>query len=139
MAQYFPATFRRQTEWIVAHRERHNIQFVAHEGDITNNNAPAEWANAKEAMGVLSDAGMPYSLLPGNHDLGAGGKTADRSTLLNDYFTPRDYRHSRAVGYFEEGRMENSWHEVSTPTGDMLDRVRSSSARGMPCSPGPTR
>src|SRR5687768_5706111 len=58
MAQFFPEAFMRQTEWIVAHRERHDIRFVAHEGDITNNNAPAEWVNAQRAMRVLSDAGI---------------------------------------------------------------------------------
>lgn len=120
LSQHFPAAFMRQTEWIVSHRERHDIRFVVHEGDITNNNAPAEWQNARQAMGVLSEAGIPYSLLPGNHDLGVGGKATDRTTLLNDYFNPTDYRHSRAVDYFETGRMENSWHEVSTPTGEWL-------------------
>jgi 3',5'-cyclic AMP phosphodiesterase CpdA len=120
MAQHFPAAFIRQTEWIVAHRERHDIRFVVHEGDITNNNAPAEWENAREAMSRLSSAGIPYALLPGNHDLGIGGKAADRSTLLNDYFDSNDYRHSRSVGYFESGRMENSWHKFVTPLGEFL-------------------
>lgn len=116
----FPAVYVRQTEWIVAHREPHDIRFVIHEGDITNNNTLEQWENAREAMRRLSDAGVPYALLPGNHDLGPGGKSTDRTTLLNDYFGIRDYRHSRAVGYFQPERMENSWHEVATPAGDLL-------------------
>ncbi|HEX2860209.1 MAG TPA: metallophosphoesterase [Lacunisphaera sp.] len=120
LAKDFPEAFVRQTEWIVAHRERHDIRFVLHEGDITNNNTPAQWRNARDAMNRLGDAGIPYALLPGNHDLGADGKCTDRTTLLNDYFTAHDYRHSRAVRYFEPGRMENSAHELQTPAGDLL-------------------
>lgn len=120
MAKDFPAAYVRQTEWVAAHRRRHDIRFVIHEGDITNNNTPGQWQNAREAMRRLSDAGIPYALLPGNHDLGPDGKCADRTTLLNDYFDARDYRHSRAAGYFEPGRMENSWHDVDTPAGDLL-------------------
>jgi hypothetical protein len=31
-SQKYPDVFVRQTEWIVANRERHRIRFVAHEG-----------------------------------------------------------------------------------------------------------
>ena len=120
MAKDFPAAFIRQTEWIVAHRVTHDIRFVVHEGDITNNNTAEQWANARAAMSRLSAAGVPYALLPGNHDLGPDGKSADRSTLLNDFFDADDYRHSLAVDYFESGKMENSWHELDTPSGRLL-------------------
>lgn len=120
LAKDFPEAYVRQTEWIVGHRERHDIRFVIHEGDLTNNNTPEQWENARDAMRRLSDAGVPYALLPGNHDLGPGGKCTDRTTLLNDYFNVRDYRHSPAVGFFEAGKMENSWHEVPTPAGNLL-------------------
>ena len=58
---------------------------VLHLGDITNNNAPAEWENALAAMRVL-DGKLPYAMVPGNHDYSAGGGCSDRTTLLNDYF-----------------------------------------------------
>ena len=105
---------------IVLARERHDIRFVIHEGDITNNNTTDQWERAQDAMRRLSDAGVPYALLPGNHDLGPGGKSTDRTTFLNDYFSARDYRHSPAVGFFEAGKLENTWHEVPTPAGDLL-------------------
>lgn len=121
LAESHPAVFMRQTEWIAAHRTSHRILFVAHEGDIVNKDSPVQWQNARKAMAVLGTAGIPYSLLPGNHDLeSAGGRVLSRKTLLNDYFHPDDYRHSEAVGYFEDGRMENSWHELTTPTGRFL-------------------
>jgi hypothetical protein len=121
LAESHPAVFMRQTEWIAAHRASHRILFVAHEGDIVNKDVPVQWENARQAMGVLGTAGIPYCLLPGNHDLESeGGRVLSRKTLMNDYFNAQDYRHSEAVGYFEAGRMENSWHELTTPTGRFL-------------------
>ena len=122
MADSFPAEYDRQTEWIVAHQKTHNIIFVAHEGDIVDNNTVRrQWENARKSMHILTDAGIPYALLPGNHDLdGGGGAAEDRSTLLNDYFSAEDYRHSEAFGLFETGRMESSWHHFTAPTGNYL-------------------
>jgi len=122
MSATVPPEYLRQIEWIVAHREKHQILFVAHEGDIVENCVVrAEWEHAQKAMRTLTQAGIPYSLLPGNHDLGDGKAIANsRTTLLNDYFTADDYRHSEAMGLFEQGKMENSWHEFTAPTGKYL-------------------
>jgi len=122
MADLYPAEFDRQTEWIVAHRKTHNIIFVAHEGDVVDNNTVRrQWENARKSMHILTDAGIPYALLPGNHDLGEGGPTSqNRNTQLNDYFSAEDYRHSEAFGLFEAGKMENSWHHFTAPTGKYL-------------------
>lgn len=119
----FPEVFTRQTEWLVRHRETHRIQFVAHEGDLVNNPTHKDqWENARKSMGVLMDARLPFSVLPGNHDLGTqdGGKTDSRITLLNDYFKVADYKNSENFGVFEADRIENSWHEITTPTGKHL-------------------
>jgi len=121
MADSFPAEYDRQTEWIVAHQKTHNIIFVAHEGDVVDNNTiRRQWENAQKSMRILTDASIPYALLPGNHDLGTDGTAQDRSTLLNDYFSADDYRHSEAFGLFETGKMENSWHHFTAPTGNYL-------------------
>jgi hypothetical protein len=119
-AKAYPDVFMRQTEWIARNKDRHDIRFVLHEGDITDDNIPAQWEVARKAMKVLSDAGVPYVLVPGNHDIGAAGKTRDRTTGLNGYFSAEDYRHSGRVGYFEQGKLENTWHEFETPWGDFL-------------------
>ncbi|MFM7042998.1 MAG: metallophosphoesterase, partial [Planctomycetaceae bacterium] len=83
-AEHFPATFTAQTEWLVAQRERRRIAAVFHLGDVTNHNVPAEWANARKSLGLLDDAGLPWCLVPGNHDYGPGGTAADRTTLLGE-------------------------------------------------------
>ena len=115
-----PDVFVRQAAWVAAHRQSHDIRFVIHLGDITDNNLPDQWRNAKKAMDVIKQAGVPYSLLPGNHDLGANGKCLDRTTLLNDLFSPADYANSGGVIYFEAGKLENTAHTFKTPHGDFL-------------------
>jgi len=120
-AESFPAVYDRQCEWIVANQKKHNILFVAHEGDITESNNPPQWENARKSMSLLNSAGIPYTLIPGNHDTGpTGNRCADRSTLLNDYFSESDFKASSAYGLFEPGKLQNNWHHFDTPTGKFL-------------------
>ena len=51
-----PDVFVRQAAWVAAHRQSHDIRFVIHLGDITDNNLPDQWRNAKKAMDVAEDA-----------------------------------------------------------------------------------
>ncbi|CAN5522500.1 metallophosphoesterase [soil metagenome] len=122
-SQKYPEVVQRQAKWLVAHRKSHQIRFVAHEGDLVNNPTDTkQWEHIQKALHVLRDGGMPFSILPGNHDLGtqAGGDTNGRATLLNDYFDAGDYHNSRAMGLFEPGHLENSWHEFSAPSDKYL-------------------
>lgn len=113
-----PEAFRRQIEWIAAHKADHNILFVAHEGDVTQDNSPEQWQIVRHAMDTLKEAQVPYALTTGNKDLGEGGKTTDRMTRLNDFFSAVDY--GKSAGFFEAGHMENSFHEMDTPWGPFL-------------------
>ncbi len=88
---------------------------MLHLGDITNNNAPAEWENAVKAMNVL-DGKLPYFLVPGNHDYSEGGRCRDRTTLLNDYFPVARFKGAPTFGGTfdkEPDGMENSYHLFS--------------------------
>jgi hypothetical protein len=81
-----------QMNWIVNNRSSLNIKFVMHLGDFQNPGNPyrtqtnniyepdltkpvgdvsdklAKWGRADAAIDVLDAAGVPYSLVPGNHD-----------------------------------------------------------------------
>ena len=110
-SERYPATYLAQTNWIVANQQDRNIAAVLHLGDITNNNAPAEWENAAKAMRVL-DGKLPYTLVPGNHDYSEGGHCVDRTTRLNDYFSAKQFRGMPGFGgtYDQEpDRLENSY------------------------------
>ncbi|MBX3444753.1 MAG: metallophosphoesterase [Planctomyces sp.] len=117
-----PDQFLAQTRWIVEQRQARNIACVLHLGDITNNNAPAEWEVARTAMRQL-DGHVPYFMAPGNHDYSDGGRCSDRSTLLNDYFPISEFIDRPTFGGVyrrEPTRMENSYHLFSAGGRDFL-------------------
>ena len=90
-SESFPNTYVSQTTWIVEQRKKRNIAAVLHLGDMTNNNSPDQWKNAQAGMKVLSDAGMPYCIIPGNHDYSKGGSCRDRTSLMSEYFPVKEH------------------------------------------------
>lgn len=57
--------------WVLANRERMNIQYMFHNGDIIDDeHLIPEWENADAAYRMLDEAGLPYGVLAGNHDVG---------------------------------------------------------------------
>jgi hypothetical protein len=121
-SERYPQTYPAQTQWIVDNQKPRSIAAVLHLGDITNNNAPAEWDNALAAMRVL-DGKLPYAMVPGNHDYSDGGGCSDRTTLLNDYFKVDHFRGQSSFGgtYDKEPeRLENSYHLFSAEGRDFL-------------------
>ena len=59
------------TQWIVDNKEKQNIQYVMHTGDIVDSmDRESEWVNADKSMKILEDANIPYGVLAGNHDVG---------------------------------------------------------------------
>ena len=57
--------------FLVAERDNLNLQYVTHTGDIVDNqNEEHQWRNADAAYRILEEAGMPYGVLAGNHDVG---------------------------------------------------------------------
>ncbi|WP_158524719.1 LamG-like jellyroll fold domain-containing protein [Auritidibacter sp. NML120636] len=71
-----------QTAWLAEHANELNMPLVTHLGDVVDQaHVPAEWDVANAAMKNLEDANVPYSVLPGNHDL-----TSDGSTPYLDHF-----------------------------------------------------
>ncbi|GAB3812979.1 lamin tail domain-containing protein [Tessaracoccus terricola] len=82
-------------EFLMAQRENLNLQFVAHTGDIVDNNEiPVQWERANPAYGLFDDAGLPYGVLAGNHDV---------SQATNDY--------TQYSQHFGEARFaDNPWY-----------------------------
>jgi 3',5'-cyclic AMP phosphodiesterase CpdA len=109
----YPGIFDAQTSWIAANGKKRNIVYVLHLGDITNNNTPAEWGHAADALSML-DGVVPYAIVPGNHDYGPSGDASDRTTLMNDYIS---YEKLSAWptfgGAYETGKLDNTYHLFS--------------------------
>lgn len=71
-----------QTAWLAEHAEALNIPFVTHLGDVVDRvGVTAEWEVADAAHTTLEDAGIPYSVLPGNHDV----RNSDDRLVDTDY------------------------------------------------------
>lgn len=102
----FPDVFNDQTQWIVDHRDEHNIELVVHTGDIVEDGGVlSEWQVADEALGRLENTGarglersIPYIVAAGNHDqtpLGYPGDIADEdgsTPLYNEFFGVERFR-----------------------------------------------
>ncbi len=57
--------------WVLANRDRMNIQYMFHTGDIIDDEPNTqEWEQADAAYALLDEAGFPYGVLAGNHDVG---------------------------------------------------------------------
>lgn len=108
-ARYGSEPYEEQVRWLIEHREELGIAFVAHLGDVVDQaEVIQEWEVASAAMGLLDRAGLPYSILPGNHDLSEAAPThfgeffpASRSTCRERYAAPNnecEYHLVRAAG-----------------------------------------
>ena len=122
-AQSYPQHYTAQTEWIRDHVVSHNIKYVLHEGDITNNNNTAQWNNALASMNVLNGH-IPYAMAPGNHDYGTNGSANNRNSLFNNpgYFGPGSFYADQPSigGFFESGKTDNTYHTFSAGGEDWL-------------------
>lgn len=109
-SQLYPGLFDAQTAWIASNAKKRNIVYVFHLGDITNNNTPAEWQHAADALSLL-DGVVPYAVVPGNHDYGPSGDASTRTTLMNDYLSyARTSTWPTFGGAYQVGRLDNTFH-----------------------------
>ena len=122
-AQNYPEIYVSQTQWVVDHKDSHNIQYVLGLGDITNRNTEVQWDNAKAALELLDDT-VPYALSTGNHDYGTNGSTNNRVSYFNEdkYFGRNSsYAQQPTVGGFcEAGRTDNSYHTFTMGDQDWM-------------------
>lgn len=80
----YPAIFDAQTQWIADHAKSENIVFVSHLGDLVEScDSETQWQNARDSMSIVRAAGLPYSVVPGNHDLKGA---SDDLTNYDAYF-----------------------------------------------------
>jgi hypothetical protein len=119
-AMSYPEFFKDQTRWIAANRDRRNIKYVLHLGDVTNNNVTNQWTAAFNAFQLL-DGQVPYAITLGNHDYGPNGGCADRTTFFHDYFPVSKYLFWPTFGGVKEPtRLDNNFHLFSAGGVDWL-------------------
>jgi hypothetical protein len=88
-SEKYPDTYLTQTRWIRDNAEARNIKFAVHLGDIVQTAAVEdEWKVADAAQRIL-EGHVPYSVVPGNHDLDIKDKALTRGvTMYHKYFPP---------------------------------------------------
>ena len=103
LSENYPEVYATLVSWIAANAEGRKIEFATHTGDLIQNHvnpaqdelrAVREFERASAIQEILDDAGVPNSVLPGNHDNLRG---AD-ATLFNQYFGPDRYADSAWYG-----------------------------------------
>ncbi|MEH7872959.1 metallophosphoesterase [Bacillus velezensis] len=95
-AQGHPHIFDKMTEWIKENKEKHNIKYVFHTGDIVDDSmVMKQWKNADHSMRTLDKAGIPYGVLAGNHDVGHKDGTY---RTFGDFFGSRRFEQNMHYG-----------------------------------------
>ncbi|WP_284328161.1 metallophosphoesterase [Demequina litorisediminis] len=93
--QYYNAQadiYDRQTsihDYLLAQRDDLNLQYLVHTGDVVDWSGQQEqWLRADPTYGDLDDAGLPYGLLAGNHDV---NQTTNDYTQFSQWFGAERY------------------------------------------------
>lgn len=96
LTESYPEVYARMVSWIAANAASRKIAFATHTGDIVENwvdpeqtpeRAIREFEAGSAIQAILDDAGVPNSVLPGNHDSKRGADLG----LFNTYFGPDRY------------------------------------------------
>ena len=115
------------TRWIAANKDTRKISYVAHTGDIIENNIrkPADEATQRQVVGelelsskqqkILDDAGVPNGVIAGNHDNQSGTENGP-GAIYNQYYGPQRYEalskgweHAEYGGPWREGDNQNHY------------------------------
>ncbi|MGR0319552.1 metallophosphoesterase [Agromyces sp. ZXT2-3] len=114
-------------DWIAGNAEERRISYVAHTGDLIENNIRApqtdemrqqivgEWKVSQRQHDVLDAAGIPSGVVAGNHDNQSGTEDGP-DAIFNDYFGPENSESAAASwtqaaygGPWREGDNQNHY------------------------------
>lgn len=115
------------SRWIAANKDERKISYVAHTGDIIENNIrkPADEAMQRQVVGemehsseqqkIIDDAGVPNGVIAGNHDNQSGTENGPEA-IYNKYYGPDRYqalskgwKHASYGGPWREGDNQNHY------------------------------
>ncbi|MBC7723399.1 MAG: cell wall protein, partial [Burkholderiaceae bacterium] len=76
-------------DYLLRERGDINLQYLSHTGDIVDQSKdPAQWLRADPTYASLDDAGLPYGVLAGNHDV---DQQTDDYTEFSEWFGEARY------------------------------------------------
>ncbi len=106
-----PEVFDSQIDWLLANRKK--IDAVFQVGDLTQDNSPVEWAYMQKAFNRIDEAGIPYTVVWGNHDIGSKpGKFSDvhNTDMANRYFPLSLYEQKDYWGGSADGKTLDNYY-----------------------------
>ncbi|GLZ04146.1 hypothetical protein Acsp03_16120 [Actinomadura sp. NBRC 104412] len=110
-----PETYQKMVDWAIDNRHSRNIGYGVHTGDIVEHvGVSQEWANASRIMKTWDDAGLPYGIVPGNHDIGDGHYEVYRT-----HFGEHRYKGKPWYGGTVDDNVQH-YDIISTPGADYL-------------------
>lgn len=134
--------FQTQMRWIASHGPEHTpnsnhtgedgsgvsapIRLVLFMGDLTQSDALEEWAVVKQGLTTLADAGLPFCVVQGDHDLGhthapqlppyffmkASHRGSEMNNQLSGWVRARS---PHLVGTFD-GQISNAHYQITIGT-----------------------
>lgn len=116
----YPGMFTLQTHWIAKNKDKYDIRYVLHLGDVTDENTALEWQRASDALREL-DGKVPYALVTGNHDYTPSAYPASDNCGLNEYFPISRFQSWPTFGgVMKAGKTTNSYHLFSAGGSDWI-------------------
>ncbi len=108
-----------QAEWIAENKDRYNILFATHEGDLVNDGSDIEqWERIESALEPIHGE-VPYSVVPGNHDWKS---TYDKSSGIDEYLERFGDQRFKDMEWYDDSGPHGLSHAQIFPTdrGDFL-------------------
>jgi hypothetical protein len=116
-SENYPQIFDNQTQWITENKEKLNIVFVTHMGDIVNTwSSLNNWENANSSMSKL-DESVPWGILPGDQDVAASGEDLSN---YNAYFGYERFSDKNWYGGAYQNENTNNFQLFSAGGDDYL-------------------
>ncbi|MFC0273316.1 metallophosphoesterase [Metabacillus herbersteinensis] len=95
-SESYPEIFKKQTDWLAENKQKLNIQYVFHTGDLVDDfGSKKQWKYADTYMKTLEDAKLPYGVLAGNHDVGHKDESYDQ---FRTYFGEKRFKNQAFYG-----------------------------------------
>lgn len=120
--------FYKNIQWLIANKDKLNLKFVMHMGDLTDNANSSAYYMTKgrrefelgiEWLDMLAQAGIPFSLNKGNHDTGFSIEGKD----IYNYYYPADKYMDAASGYLSQSDMSSVYYTLTAGGTDYLIMV----------------
>ncbi len=98
-----------QTKWVYDNKDALNIKYVTHVGDVVENFwAADQWDRFVNGWQDVVASGIPWTIVPGNHDYSYDVPFADKYKEFNNYLGPLFQANTNLVETANTGQYENA-------------------------------